>query len=253
MPVHFRNYTAAVKRVIAGGQNVGLTAHQVLIGSTAGGIGQVPGTGTAGQVLTSNGPAADPAFQAPSGGPADKEVWLSGLAFPTGLGYTVQAETFPRILAQQTNPLNSGIPRFTVISLPAGLALTRMTMCTGNLAESGGTHGWYALLDNTGKVVAVTADQTGATVWGSIQTPVTLPFTASYQTAYRGTYIVVVSVTASSLPNIAGYAAGSATGAVGLAPVLGGLGPASSFTPPALGSTITPLTASAVGLYGTVG
>lgn len=182
----------------------------------------------------------------------DKEGWLSGLALPSGLGYTVQAETFPRLLAQQTNSLTSGIPRFTVISLPAGITLSRMTMVTGNLGESGGSHGWYALLDNTGKVVAVTADQTGATVWGSIQSPVTLPFTASYKTTYRGNYIAMISVTASSLPNIAGQN-GPATGAIGLAPVLAGLGPSGLNTPPALGTVISPLTAAGVGLYAAVG
>jgi hypothetical protein len=251
MPVHFRNYTAAVRRVIGGGLNLGLTPHQVLIGNTSGGIGQVTGTGTAGQVLASNGPGADPTFQAPSGGPADKDVWLSGLALPTGLGYTVAAETFPRILASQAISLTSGSPRFTAICLPAGLTLSRMTMVTGNLAESGGTHGWYALLDVTGKVVAVTADQAGATTWSPINSPVTLPFTAAYTTTYRGVYIAMACTTATSNPNLAGI--GPSTGTAALAPVLGGLGPAGLNTPPALGTVISPLSAGAVGLYAAAG
>lgn len=179
------------------------------------------------------------------------DVWLSGLSYPTGLGYTVQGETFPRILAQQPNSLNSATPRFTAINLAKGLTLTRMTMVVGNTPESGGTHGWYALLDVTGKVIAVTADQTGAAAWSPINTPVTLAFTASYKTTYRGVYYAMISVTGTQPPNIAGYAAGALAGAAGLAPVLGGLGTASS-APPALG-TVIPLTAAAVGLYAIVG
>jgi hypothetical protein len=44
-----------------------LTAHGVLVGNAAGAIA-VTSAGTAGQVLTSNGPAADPTFQAAGGG-----------------------------------------------------------------------------------------------------------------------------------------------------------------------------------------
>lgn len=253
MPVHFRNYTAAVRRVIGSGQNVGLAAHRVVIGSTAGGLAQVAGTGAAGQVLTSAGPGADPAFQATAGGPSDREVWLSGLALPTGLGYTVVAETFPRILAgNNTITLSSGIPRFTAICLPAGLTLSQMTTVTGNQAESGGTHGWYALLDLTGKVVAVTADQTGAAVWSPINSPITLPFTAPYTTTYRGVYIKMVCTTSTTNPNLIGI--GPSTGTAGLAPVLSGLcGAAGLNTPPALGTVISPLTAAALAPYACTG
>ena len=250
MAIKYRNYTAAIKRVIGSGQNVGLAPHQVVIGNAGGGLGQVSGLGTAGQVLTSAGPGADPSFAAPAGGPADKEVWLSGLSLPTAFGYTVQAETFPRILASTTNALNSGIARFTAINLPAGLTLTQMTMIVGTLSESGGTHGWYALLDLTGKVVAVTADQTGATFWSPINTPISLLFTASYKTTYRGVFYAMVSVNASSLPNIVGNPPSS--GAASAAPVLGGLCGSSPSTPPALGTTLA-LTAGSVGLYAAVG
>lgn len=250
MPVHFRNYTAAIRRAIGSGQGVGLAPHQVVIGNASGGLGQVAGAGTAGQVLTSAGPGADPSFQAAGGGPADKDVWLSGLALPTGLGYTVQAETYPRVLANGATTLTNGTPNFTAICMPAGLTLTRMTMVTGNIAQAGGTHGWYALLDVTGKVVAVTADQTGAAVWSPINSPITLPFTASYTTSYRGVYHAMICTTSGTDPNIADI--GPSTGTVTLAPVLGGLGPTLLFTPPALG-TILALTAAQLALYACTG
>lgn len=253
MPVHFRNYTAAVKRVIGSGQNVGLAPHQVVIGNAGGGLGQVAGTGAAGQVLTSAGPGADPSFAAVAGGPADKEVWLSGLALPTGLGYTVLAENFPRLLASSNFTMSSITPRCTIACLPAGLVLSRMTMFTSTAAASGVSHGWYAITDNNFKVVAVTADQTTA-FWNTINSPFTLLFTASYTTAYRGNYYFFVSTTATSNPNFCAAPAPD-IGPNSAAPVLGGLGPSSgSGTPPALGTTISPISANGpVAPYACVG
>src|SRR5215469_12481946 len=69
-----------------------LTPFAVLCGGTSAvnPVQQVSGLGTAGQVLTSNGAGALPSWQAAGGGgPADRDVWLSGLGLPTGFGYTV--------------------------------------------------------------------------------------------------------------------------------------------------------------------
>lgn len=60
----FSAIAAAVRGVAAGGTGVAtFAAHGVLIGNVAGALA-VTGAGTAGQVLTSNGAAADPTFQA---------------------------------------------------------------------------------------------------------------------------------------------------------------------------------------------
>lgn len=252
MAVKYSNLTGSIKRVILGGVNIGLTPFEILIANANGGTSQIPSVGTSGQVLTSAGPGANPNWaNLPASGPADKDVWLTGLEFPTGLGYTGQAETFPRIMCNATNSLTSGTPRWTGIPMPAGITLNKMTMVTTTTVEAGGTHGWYALTDNTGKVVAVTADQTGATVWSPSGSPITLPFTAPYTTTYRGLYFIWVCVTASTSPTLQGL---SVLGqAASLAPALGGNGAISQFTPPALGATLAFTTPTGTIFYAIVG
>lgn len=179
------------------------------------------------------------------------DVWISGICYPTGLGYTVLGESFPRILASANYPFTNVTPRFTAIELAAGLTISRMTLITGNTAQIGGTHGWYALTDSAFKVLAATADQT-STFWNATHTPFTLPFTGSVTTAYRGVYYVFASVSGNTEPAFVGLPA-PISGAATAAPILGGTGSATQPLP-AVGSTLGSLsTVSPVGLYACVG
>lgn len=252
MPIKFNDIRHKIANIIATGTvSFGLTQHEVCIGGAGGLLSQVPALGSAGQVLTSNGAGADPSWQA-GGTVADPDVWLSGLMYPSGLGFTAVQETIPRVLCSFAQSLTSGTPRIQAIALPAGKSIGHMAAIVGSTAELGGTHGWYALLDNTFKVIAVTADQVGAAVWSPINTPIPLAFTAPALTAYRGIYYAVVCVTATTMPNLAAYAAGTNASAVTPAPALSGLG-ALQNTPPALGATVAITGIADVGIWAAAG
>ncbi len=130
----------------------------------------------------------------------------------------------------------------------AGQVISKATFFTNTTAKTGGTHGWYVLLDAAMKVLAVTADQVdAATVWGAAGTgyplsfaaPATIPATARY---YLG---VMVANTAGTQPTFSGAPAlaGGIAGATGVAGATGLCGSSSTAqtTPPAVNSTLTAL------------
>lgn len=133
------------------------------------------------------------------------------------------------------------IPQYTVVS--------NLTFVTGGTAETGGTHGWHVLLDSTLKVVAVSADQTGAAVWSPANTPITLAATSAYTTTYTGLYYIGVMVVATGMPTFNGSAGLGTSGAMGQAPVFCGTSSTGQTTPPAIGTTMTALTAASFNFY----
>jgi hypothetical protein len=156
----------------------------------------------------------------------------------------VLAATMPQRFATTASAaLTSGTVYLTSIPLPAGLVVSKCTMFTNTTAKSGGTHGWYVLVDASMKVLAVTADQVdAATVWGSIGTgyplsftaPATIPATARY---YAG---IMVAGTTPTITSAAAVAAGI-TAAQGVAGAVVLSGPSSSgqTTPPAVNASLT--------------
>jgi hypothetical protein len=162
---------------------------------------------------------------------------------PTG----ATAETFPRgntsnILAA----LSSGILYVRLIPMQIGTVVNNITFITSTTAKTGGTHGWYVLLDSSLVVRAVTADQTDATtVWGTINTYYTLATTAQYTATYSGVYYVGVMVAESggTMPTFAG-APGILSGVGGAAPILSGTSSVSQTTPPTTGTTMTTVSSS---------
>ena len=117
-------------------------------------------------------------------------------------------ETFPRRFATLAqSALNSGTLYVTSIDLEAGAVVSNITMVTNTTVKTGGTHGWYVLLDTTMKVLAVTADKTDATTtWGTISTAYPIAVTAPYTAAYSGQYYigVMVAETAGTMPTFSG-------------------------------------------------
>lgn len=159
------------------------------------------------------------------------------------------AETGSRRLYQGTVTTTSGTVYFAAVGLPKGTVVANITFCTGTAPESGGTHGWYALLDSTGKVVAVSADQTGATFFGN-GSLITVAMGASYTVSASGLFYVAQCVVASGMPNFIGSNLSSSIG-VARAPVLCGTAGTGQTTPPAVNTTLT-LTAGTIDLYGYV-
>jgi hypothetical protein len=110
------------------------------------------------------------------------------------------AETYTRYLVTSSTGIpTSGQLNLTAIGLPAGLTVTNITMATGGQAKTGGTHGWYCILDSSFVLRATSADQTdAATVWGTINTAYTLAMQTPYVTTYAGLYYLGVMVTESA-------------------------------------------------------
>lgn len=168
------------------------------------------------------------------------------------------AATMPRRQATAiSNTLTSGTLYLALITIPGGTTVTNCTMFTATTAKTGGTHGWYVLLDTTFKVVAVTADQTdAATVWGATNTGYPLAFGATFTPTVTANYYVGVMVaqSAGGTPTFsvstalsAGLAA--ATGIAG-GVVQCGTSSTGQTTPPALNATLTTITgAAAFNLY----
>jgi hypothetical protein len=173
------------------------------------------------------------AVQSPFSGGGTTAANLSNLLLPTG----GLAETFPRGLASVNASPSTGLVSMTAIPLPAGLIVSNITFIVGAAVESLGTNGWYALMDSTGKVLAVSAAQTGATVWGSANTPVTIAMVAPFTVPVAGSYYVAVSVTATGVPSFASNNL-SVTSASRQAPALCGSA-GTQTAPPALGAVFT--------------
>jgi len=163
-----------------------------------------------------------------------------------------QAETYPRILATSAQALTSGTLTVCAIALPQYMTLTSITMCTKGTAKTGGTHGWYVLLDSGRVVRMVTADQTdAATTWGATNTAYTFS-TNSYTTTYTGLYYLGVMVAATSPPNIV-TCGGGTSGVAGASPILAGTSSTGQTTPPTVGTTMGALTSVVTDtLYGYV-
>ena len=163
------------------------------------------------------------------------------------------AATMPlnRAVAQQ-GAMTSGILYVTSLGMDAGTPVSSCTMFTNVAAKTGGTHGWYVLLDNTRTVVAVTADQTdAATVWGATSTGYPLPWAAPYTATYTGRYYVGVMVaeSAGTMPTFSGATptTGGIVAGTGVSGALAYAGSSSTgqTTPPTLGTQMTAITPGA--------
>ena len=109
------------------------------------------------------------------------------------------AETYPRRLATDESPnLTSGMLTCSALALPHGTEISALTMITGHVGGSGVTHGWYAILDHTATIIAVSEDQL-TTPWPA-STAVTLDMIEPVTTTTGGIYYAGVMVTASGLP-----------------------------------------------------
>lgn len=111
---------------------------------------------------------------------------------PTGV-LTSTAHAFD---ASGTASPASGTLYIQRVFLPAGLTISKLGFVTGLTAASGPTHWWTALLDNTYKQLAHSADQlTGAIAASTWQN---LSLTAPFVTTYSGAYFLAVMIATST-------------------------------------------------------
>jgi len=93
----------------------------VLIGNGTGAI-QVTTAGTAGQVLTSNGPGVDPTFQAAGAGSTSITIKLGDAAFDDGIN-TLDFDPAYVLAIDSTTETRIGIPYSQIVAMASGLAL----------------------------------------------------------------------------------------------------------------------------------
>ncbi|MGO9503509.1 MAG: glycosyl hydrolase family 28-related protein [Streptosporangiaceae bacterium] len=151
------------------------------------------------------------------------------------------ATTYDRALAGGSFSPVSGTAYYRLIWLVAGVPVSQVNMWVTGTAKSGGTHGWVAIVSvASGKVVAVSADQTdAAAAWGKADAPAGISLSSPYTPALTGTYYVGFMVAATVMPTVA--AADRAGGPpADLAPACCVLGGTRLTAPPAVGSAVAP-------------
>jgi hypothetical protein len=152
------------------------------------------------------------------------------------------ALTIPRwALSNNAIGTATGTLYVRIIPIVAGTPINNITWMVGSAAKTGGTHGWYVLLDSGLVVRAVSADQVdAATTWGTTFAEQTLSVAASaYIATYTGFYYigVMVAQSAGTQPNFYG-GSNFATNDAARAPALGGTSSVGQTTPPTLGTTM---------------
>lgn len=154
------------------------------------------------------------------------------LAIPSS-GY---AETFTRLLGvSASSTLTSGDLFLMSIPLWAGAVVTNIGFYMVAAATTL-THGWFALLDSSFIVRAVSADQTSGS-WAATSIK-TLPMAAAYTIPTAGVYYIGLMAVASVQPTVMKMTAGDAT-LNGISPIMWGLSSTGQTTPPTLGTTMT--------------
>jgi hypothetical protein len=174
---------------------------------------------------------------------------LNPLALPTEPA-TVVGVTVPRTLASgSTAALTSGTVYACGIALNKGVTVSNVSLYVAGTAEATGTHAWVGLANSARSVLAVSADNTGAAYFGGTNTAITTALAAPFTTTYAGLHYVFVNVTATTTPVFAAAPAlvNAALGAV--APILCGTSSTGQTTPPATGTTLTAITATAGHLF----
>jgi hypothetical protein len=178
----------------------------------------------------------------------DLQWGLNPLALPTEPA-SVVGVTVPRTLASSSSAaLTSGTVYCCGIALNKGVTVSNISLFVAGTAESGGSHAWVGLANSARSVLAVSADNTGAAYFGGAQAAVTTALAAPFATTYAGLHYVFVCVVGTT-PVFASAPAleNAALGAV--APILCGSSSTSQTTPPAVGTTLGALTATAGHLF----
>lgn len=208
----------------------------------------VPGTVSTDQLnLQGTGPNS---FGGPinaNAGVTGSKAWMYQWLEPTN---TKAASVDGRMSATSTSAaLTTGTVYECALPIESGLTLSNLSLVS-IAAESGGTHAWVGLADNTNKVLTISADQTGAAYFPA-NTAVTTAI-PSFTTTYSGLYYLFVCVVAATtMPTFASAPAFTHVAITTAAPIFCGSSLTGQTTPVAIGSslgTITPL--AGMQLYG---
>jgi hypothetical protein len=140
--------------------------------------------------------------------------------------------------------LTSGTVYAFATPAESGQLISNMTLVSLT-AEATGTHAWVGVADQNGKVLGVSADNTGAAYFAA-NTPITTAIATPFTTGYTGLYYGFVCVVASgTMPTFAAKAAFAHSAVSAIAPVYCGTTLTSQTTPVAVGSSLGAITATA--------
>jgi len=165
-----------------------------------------------------------------SGRDYDELRGLFGLGpLPQVSGQLAIAETIPRKLVSNNAVAiaTSGAMILVAIYIPQGVPVTNISVVGGGTAEASGSHMWMALYTTdytagvtvAGRLLAQTTDDTGAAAIAA-NTVVTKALTAPQIAPYSGLYYLALSVTATTMPTVAGITVTTNAGFQGLLPIL---------------------------------
>ena len=183
---------------------------------------------------------------AATGGLTGSKSWLYQYLEPTG---TKAASLDGRATASAASAaITSGTVYAVACPVESGLLISNVTLVSLT-AEAGGTHAWVGVADNTGKVLGISADNTGAAYFAA-NTAVTTAIAAPFTTTYTGFYYVFLCVVAgTTMPTFAAGAAFANAAVSAVAPVYCGSALTGQTVPVAVGSSLGTITGTAGHLF----
>ncbi len=176
---------------------------------------------------------------------------LNPLAQPTEPA-SVVGVTVPRVLASASSAaLTSGTVYCCGISLNKGVTVSNVSLFVAGTAESGGTHAWVGVANSSRTILGISADNTGATYFSGTNTAVTTALAAPFTTTYSGLHyvFVMVAMSAGATPVFAAAPALVNAALGNVAPILCGSSSTGQTTPPAAGTALGTITATAGHLF----
>lgn len=179
---------------------------------------------------------------AANGGVLGSKAWLYQYLEPTG---AKASSVDGRMSSSGTSTVaTTGTVVAFAIPIEAGLLISNVTL-TSIAAESGGTHAWVGVADNTGKILGISADNTGAAYFAA-NTVTTTALAAPFTTTYTGLYYGFVNVTAgTTVPTFAAAPAFAHVAISTVAPIVCGTALTGQTTPPAVGTSLGTITPTA--------
>lgn len=198
---------------------------------------QIPTAAAVGEVITSDS--------------AGNLQWGLNPFVPPTEPASVVGVTVPRMLGASASSaaMTSGTVYCCAIALNKGVTVSNISLFVAGTAEATGTHAWVGLANSARSILAISADNTGAAYFGGTNTAVTTALAAPYTTTAYGMYYVFVNVTATTPPVFAAAPAVVNAALSGVAPVVCGSTLTGQTTPPAVGSSLGAITATAGHLF----
>lgn len=170
------------------------------------------------------------------------KAWLYQYLEPAG---ALMSSVDGRMSASSTSAtLTTGTVYAFALPGESGVLLSNLTLVSLT-AEATGTHAWCGIADNTGKVLAISADNTGAAYFAA-NTAVTTALATPVTTTYTGLYYAFVCVVASgTMPTFAAAPAFTHAAIATVPPIICGTALTSQTTPVAVASSLGTITPTA--------